>query len=61
MKTLATTLQMANALSAKVDQSVLSKFLIGRKIAGLFKNKTHRNIFLTLWFGKTIVFYWIVL
>lgn len=61
MKTINTTVQMAKALSAKLDQSFLSKFMIGRKIAGLIKNKTHRNIFMTLWFGKSILFYWIML
>ena len=61
MKTIRATLQMAAVLAAKLDQSFLSKFMVGRKIAGLFKNKIHRNIFLSLWFGKTIVFYWIIL
>ena len=60
MKTINATIQMAAALSAKLDQSFLSKFMIGRKIANLFKNKTQRTIFLVLWFGKTIVFYWFV-
>lgn len=61
MKTISNVFKTALALAVKLDQSFLSKFMIGRKIAGVFKNKIHRYIFLTLWFGKTIVFYWIVL
>ena len=59
-----TIFKSVNALQAgllALEQSYLSRFLIGRKIAGMFKNKVHRAIFLILWFGKTVLFYWWIL
>ncbi|TAL59567.1 MAG: hypothetical protein EPN85_09060 [Bacteroidetes bacterium] len=60
MKTINAAIQMTGVLAAKLDQSILSKFMIGRKIAKLFKNKVQRTIFFILWFGKTILFYWLI-
>ena len=60
MKTINSAIQITNTLTARFDETFLSKFFIGRRISKLLKNKTQRVIFLTMWFLKTTIFYWII-
>jgi hypothetical protein len=60
IKTIQSVIQSGEQQLSKLDETVLSKFIISRRISQQFKNKSTRRIFLTLWFLKSAIFYWII-